>query len=201
MAGQWAANPLQKVPPRMAATLVRLRDRRRGRGGHDRRYHAALVLAWRKHWSVAALAVAVGSTPGAVSRMIHRAKDLPPPDMAGIRIPAAPPYQGNSPNVAPPENIVAKVGMERVLRLRKLRKESFYFRGQSPADSPARAAAQELAAELHQLVWIEGYRITHVAHDVLQVTTNAVANRLRNHGYPTTRAEWARYQQRNLTSV
>lgn len=196
MAGAWAQEPLQQIPPDLAETLLRLKAECSGPGTQkDKRYHVALRTARRYGWTVAALAKMDGRAPEAMAQLIHRAQKHPRQDMTGIEIPWAPRTKGYSPNQPPPVNLVKVVGITRTNRLRRLRAQSMFFRGQCAADHPARIAARELAAELYELIFVEGHPITRVASDLLLSQTNTVSNRLRAQGYPGTWEEYEQLQQ------
>jgi hypothetical protein len=186
-AGKWTRNPIQQVPTELAATLRSLRKECFG-SKTNKRYHLAMRVANERGWSVAALAVAVESSAMAVAQLIHRAQAyVGKHSLADVVIPCAPPAGPHGPNV-PVVDLLKVVPAERVQRMRKLQKLARQVTCGTPADHPHRVASRELAAELYDLMYVQGFPAERVARDLLRVTGGAVANRLRANGLPHTRA-------------
>jgi hypothetical protein len=173
--------------------LLNLRKNRKG--PLDKRYHVAMLRARQRGWSVAALAVAVESTPVAVAQLIHRAKQHPPQNMRGIVIPKAPPAGPAGPNVQLVTDAAALLPPEQVQRMRDRQKLARQVVCHLPPDDPRRVASRQLAEELYHLLFERNLPAERVAEDILHVTKGAVSNRLRVNGLPGTRREYEEQQK------
>ncbi|MGK5677612.1 hypothetical protein [Actinoplanes sp. URMC 104] len=180
--GSYTRRPLQVVPDELAATLRRLHDETLF-SRHDKRFHVALHKAFTRGWSMAALAVALGKTPEAVGRMVYRYAGQHA-DLTGVDIPYAPPFDGPSPNTPPKLDVLALVPADRVQRIRELRDLAATTHTGHPPGHPVRQAGAMLAAELYDLIFVQGLPGHRVAKDIVQLQANAVAQRLRKHNLP-----------------
>lgn len=137
--------------------------------------YSYIHLLHRAGWSMQAIGDACGRTRQRIQQIIEI--DVPPcPAFPAVSVPVRP-----QPEAVPPKRQL-HVRPEIAEHLRSLAAKA-KVNGGTPEDHPAREAAQELVATLHQLSE-QGVTLSELAR-VLGVTRFAVESRLARHGYRT----------------